>query len=113
MLRQNILPRFLKSSCSIRYHHRFSYSTSQKPPLAYSRAQFSTSASNLFVTTSRRNVSEVIKMEAKASNENFKLENLFNVKGKGMFRVRHFPRYDPDANRNQLPSSPEEDRALV
>ncbi|KAB8223079.1 hypothetical protein BDV33DRAFT_167856 [Aspergillus novoparasiticus] len=79
MLRQNILPRFLKSRC---YNHRLSYSALQKPFLVYSRAQLSTSAPNIFTTTPSRNVSEAIKMEAKASNENFKLENLFNVKGK-------------------------------
>lgn len=82
MLRQNILPRFLTSRC---YNHRLSYSALQKPFLVYPRAQFSASASNCFTTTTFRNVSEAIKMEAKASNENFKLENLFNVKGKGTY----------------------------
>ena len=85
MYRQNIISRFLKPGCPIRYNHRLSYSALQEPFLVYSRAQFCTSASKSFTTTSYRNVSEVIKMEAKASNENFKLENLFNVKGKGTY----------------------------
>lgn len=69
----------------IRAEHRILSIPTQRLPLNSScRAQFSTSPSYSFIPSTSQLASDQSKMAAQNSNQNFRLENLFKVKGKGM-----------------------------
>jgi hypothetical protein len=82
------------------------YRSSKLPALTHPLKPLqSPSSANAFSTTTIHKVpvSDKFKMEAKQSNQNFKLENLFSVKGKG--NLPSTPIIYAISNNSKLPSS--------